>query len=264
MQQEFDLGWHSHLLESHTQWTISNIRGESLLERMDRYHLLNEKAVFAHAIWTTAKDRKIMKERGVAIVQCACSNLHLGSGICPIHEYRYLGIPWFLGTDGFNCSPLNAFELMRESVRSSRIMTDDSERWLDAYDVFDRMIRHSPLSKDIWGQPFLKEEKRASFIAMSYENIESDHIIQEMAYYETGENVTDIMQDGIRVKRNREAITGLHKEREIRQRLAEKQMDYQKELQEMEALVPIVVDNIQKSWQYVKNEWVEPLPKIKI
>jgi 5-methylthioadenosine/S-adenosylhomocysteine deaminase len=263
MKKELDIGWHSHLLESHTQWTFSDLQGESLLERMDKFQLLDDKTLFAHAIWTTKEDRELMRNRGVSIVHCACSNLHLGSGICPVHQYKEEQIPWFLGTDGFNCGSLNAFDLMRQSSRLSRIISEDRNDWLAPEEVFEKMINKSPLIKDEWDQPFLQEGQAASFLGLTYHNLSSNDFFLETVYYENGEHLTDIMQDGKWIKRQSEWIFSDDKEWKIRNRLEEKQLAYEKELKKARVSMPMVENKIAKSWEYVKKHWEESLPTVR-
>lgn len=261
MKEEFDIGWHSHLLESHTQWTFSHVKGESLLQRMDKFQLLDEKTLFAHAIWTTEEDRVLMRDRGVSIVHCVCSNLHLGSGICPVHHYQSHNIPWFLGTDGYNCGNLSAFELMRQSSRLSRIASDDRKDWLDPIEVFKRMINKTSLSKEEWDQPFLQEGQLASFLGLTYENVTAAEFFSEIVYYENGEHLTDVMQDGKWIKQQNKRILSSEKERKIRNRLKEKQLEYEQELKKAKSKFQMVENKISQSWEYVKEHWKESLPK---
>ncbi len=262
LMKDFNIGWHSHLLESHTQWTYSHLAGESLVKRIDRHGLLNEKSVFAHAIWTTESDRKRMADKGASIVHCTCSNLHLGSGICPIHRYQAYGIPWFLGTDGFNCGTLNAFELMRQAARTSRIASDDRLEWLRAEDVFKKMIKPTNLCKDDWNTEFLAEGQPASFLAFHYQDIEPAEFFDEVVYYENGENMRDIMMEGSWIKK--EGIDFVYNE-DIKcsaTRLKELQLDYEIQLKEARINFGFVDNILSKSWEYALDYFPEQLPKL--
>ncbi|WP_163538460.1 amidohydrolase family protein [Gracilibacillus sp. YIM 98692] len=263
MKNEFELGWHSHLLESHTQWTYSKQQGESLLQRIDSYGLLDEKTVFAHAIWTTEEDRKLMSDRGVSIVHCTCSNLHLGSGICPIHLYQSQSVDWHLGTDGFNCGTLNAFELMRQAARVSRLATDNHENWLTAEEVFIRMITPTSLSKKDWVHDFLSENQPASFLAFSYEDLLPEQFFSEVVYYENGENMRDIMMDGAWMKRNGVDQLSSPEISLARRRIQENQIDYQQEINQARSQFSTVNKKITKSWEYVQKNWPEAIPKVR-
>ncbi len=65
-----------------------------------------------HMVYTTADDRRIMKENGIAAVTCPGSNTKLASGIAPLTEYVAEGIPTAIGTDGPASN--NCLDMFRE------------------------------------------------------------------------------------------------------------------------------------------------------
>ena len=75
--------------------------------------LLDVPAFFAHCVWVTKQDMKIMKKHGVSAVHCPTSNMKLGSGFAPIPALLKAGINVGLGTDGCaSNNNLNMFEEM--------------------------------------------------------------------------------------------------------------------------------------------------------
>ena len=70
--------------------------------------------VLAHVIHVDAEERALLAARGTNVAHCPSSNLKLGSGICPVPEYRAQGIRVTLGADGAPCNDrLDAFTEMR-------------------------------------------------------------------------------------------------------------------------------------------------------
>lgn len=66
-----------------------------------------------HLLYTTEKDREILKEKGIYVVTNPSSNLKLASGIAPVKEYLDMDIPIAIGTDGpASNNSLNFFKEM--------------------------------------------------------------------------------------------------------------------------------------------------------
>lgn len=84
--------------------------------------LLTPRTILAHAIHLSAKERKLIKERGSKISHCPASNTALTSGCCPVRELLNEGITIGLGTDvsgGFSPSIL---EEARHAIWTSRFV----------------------------------------------------------------------------------------------------------------------------------------------
>ena len=67
---------------------------------MKHYGLLTESTIAAHLIYTSAEDRRILKDSGVKIVHCPRSNLYLQNETLNWQDWLGSGIPIGLGTDG--------------------------------------------------------------------------------------------------------------------------------------------------------------------
>ena len=86
----------------------------------DEHGLLTPRTVLAHAVHLSAKERKLVKEKGSGISHCPVSNTSLSSGLCPVRDLLDEGIPVGLGTDvsgGYSSSVLVA---AREAAMVSR------------------------------------------------------------------------------------------------------------------------------------------------
>jgi len=71
----------------------------SYLDVYDRFHLLRERAVFAHCIHLDAHDRGRLAASGAAASFCATSNLFLGSGLFDPQSAAEAGVRVGIGTD---------------------------------------------------------------------------------------------------------------------------------------------------------------------
>lgn len=77
-----------------------NRYGKTPVQIMDECGLFDYGGAGHHLIYTTEKDQKILKEKGIYVVTNPSSNLKLASGIAPVKEYVQKGIPVAIGTDG--------------------------------------------------------------------------------------------------------------------------------------------------------------------
>jgi guanine deaminase len=71
----------------------------SYLDVYDRFHLLRERAVFAHCIHLDEHDRGRLAASGAAASFCATSNLFLGSGLFDVRCAAEVGMRVGIGTD---------------------------------------------------------------------------------------------------------------------------------------------------------------------
>ena len=88
-----------------------------------------------HLIWTDESDRRIMKEKGIAVVTNPGSNTKLASGIAPVADYLRDGITVAIGTDGpasNNC--LDMFREMFLTTGLAKLKENDAAA-VPAYEV---------------------------------------------------------------------------------------------------------------------------------
>ncbi len=77
-------------------------------------------SLFAHGVWLTPNDRKIMKQASIGLAHCPSSNMKLSSGMAPITECLSEGIAVGLGPDG-PAGSNNDFSLMEEMDLASKL-----------------------------------------------------------------------------------------------------------------------------------------------
>jgi len=70
--------------------------------------------VYAHCVWVTAHEQRILADTGTTVAHCPSSNLKLGSGFARVPDLLELGINVALAADGAPCNNnLDAFMEMR-------------------------------------------------------------------------------------------------------------------------------------------------------
>ena len=96
------LHFHTHLSENKEEiaWVAELFPwSDSYLSVYDRFGLVGERSLFAHAIHLSDKDRRRMAEAGASVAFCPTSNLFIGSGLFDLGETRGKGIPVGMATD---------------------------------------------------------------------------------------------------------------------------------------------------------------------
>lgn len=78
---------------------------------------LNERSVIAHTVHLDDDEIEMVRQMGVSCVHCPSTNLKLGSGIAPIHDYIKKGITVGIGADGAPCN--NALNIFNEIKMAS-------------------------------------------------------------------------------------------------------------------------------------------------
>lgn len=111
---------HTHLAETadENDYCIE-IYKKRPLEVMAECDFLGEDVSYAHGIFFTDDELKLLRETNTQIAHCPTSNMRLGSGICRVAEMRDMGINVGLGVDG---SASNDSSDMLGEVRNSLLL----------------------------------------------------------------------------------------------------------------------------------------------
>lgn len=102
----------------HMNETVKEV--EECIDRHGKrpFEVLDEQGAFTyggmayHCVHTSPNERDIIKQRGIYVVTCPASNMKLASGVAPLVEYRNMGIPVAIGTDGPASN--NCLDMFRE------------------------------------------------------------------------------------------------------------------------------------------------------
>ena len=74
--------------------------------------VMDTPVLFAHGVWLSGDDMRLIAERSASVAHCPVSNLKLGSGVADVHAMIENGVNVCLGTDGV-CSN-NSLDLFEE------------------------------------------------------------------------------------------------------------------------------------------------------
>ena len=105
---------HIHVSETEKEHNECMERhGVTPVQYFEQMGIMDNPAYFAHCVWCTDKDLRIMAKKGATLVHNPSSNLKLGSGFARIPEALIAGVNVALGTDGVaSNNNLNMFEEM--------------------------------------------------------------------------------------------------------------------------------------------------------
>jgi cytosine/adenosine deaminase-related metal-dependent hydrolase len=86
--------------------------GKMPAEFMDEVGLVGRNVVFAHGVWLTEKEWRILAKKGATVAHCPSSNMKLASGIASVPEMMRTGVNVSLGCDGGPSN--NCYDMIRE------------------------------------------------------------------------------------------------------------------------------------------------------
>lgn len=152
-----------------------------------------------HLIYTDAKDRRILKEKGIYAITNPSSNLKLASGIAPVKEYVDMGIPVAIGTDGpASNNNLNFFKEMYLTAALQKIKYQDAAA-LCPYEVLKMATVNGA---DMLGLPdcnAIAQGKQADLILIDLlkPNMQPiNHLVDNLVYSGSNDNVIMTMIAG--------------------------------------------------------------------
>ena len=98
---EAGTGIQTHVDESrHQMMSGPRLMGRSLTAHLHEIGFLGPEVSFAHYVWPSEEDIRMLADAGAAIVHNPSQNLKLASGIAPITKMREMGLRFAFGTDG--------------------------------------------------------------------------------------------------------------------------------------------------------------------
>jgi len=208
---EHDLGLHIHVSESDFEQSVIRERyGCTPSEFLDRCGILGPKTLAAHCVKVSDPDIALLARRGVSVVTNPVSNLKLGNGVAPVPKLLEAGVNVALGSDG--AASNNALNLFRElsflgllhkgltgdttavpAPEALRIATANGARALGLEDCGEVRVGAKAdltvLDIDVpWLRPY-------------------NDILSSLVYCARGDEVRDVMVDGVFLLRDRELLT---------------------------------------------------------
>jgi len=91
--------------------------GKLPAEFIDEVGLVGPNVVFAHGVWLTEKECRILAMKGASVAHCPSSNMKLASGIAKVPEMMKDGVNVSLGCDGGPSN--NCYDMIREMKTAS-------------------------------------------------------------------------------------------------------------------------------------------------
>ncbi|MCG8562584.1 MAG: amidohydrolase family protein [Hyphomicrobiales bacterium] len=213
LAEEFDVGLHMHLAESRVQAVTGIERyGKTLTAHLEDVGLLSPRFTGAHCVWLDDDDVHRLADNGCAIAHNPGSNLRLGNGIAPARRLLAKGATVGIGTDGSHCSDhQNMFEAMRLASFVSRIVSPETDDWLETTEVIAMATEGSAMALgfgDDVGR--LAPGARADIVFLDLSNINFVPLndpANQIVHAEDGSAVRSVMIDGDFILKDRQFTT---------------------------------------------------------
>ena len=213
LQKEFQIGIHTHLLESKVQTEISQQRYQkTLVEMIDDLGMISDKLFCAHTNWVTDQDISILGSKGASVIHNIGSNLRGSAGISPIFKLRKAGCNIALGADGSSSNgSQNMFTLTRLALTAHRVNQPDMKKWLTTRDIMQFLTSggaKASLLEQSSGS--LEQGKKADLVLYDKSSIwltPFNEPYRLLAWAENGSSVHTVMIDGEVVVENGQVLT---------------------------------------------------------
>jgi 5-methylthioadenosine/S-adenosylhomocysteine deaminase len=190
---------HIHVAEEKYQVEDAQLRyGVRPLYALDAMGVLSERTVAVHGCWFDADERRLLAERGAALVHCPSSNMFLGDGVTDVVDLRALGVRVALGTDG-GCSNsrVSVFDEMRACALLQKV-TQQNGQAISAEKCFAMGTR---LGGEVLGLPVgrIAPGYRADLVALDLSDPSlwpQGPLAKNVVYSMSARAIRDVMVDG--------------------------------------------------------------------
>jgi cytosine/adenosine deaminase-related metal-dependent hydrolase len=200
--EQFDLGIHTHLLETRLQsWAARKFYKKALCAHLAEIGFLSSRLSTAHSVWLDEREMDLLAASGASVVHNPASNLKLGSGIAPIAKLKRRGINIALGTDGGDTSDsYSIFEQMRLAAYLSRVVAQDPDHWITASDALTMGTVNGAQAVPAWRGKIgmIKPGYRADLVLLkpSLRLRPLRDIVHQLVFCEGGQSVDTVLVDG--------------------------------------------------------------------
>lgn len=159
---------HIHAAESIMDQEDSRKKyGLPVLERLDRFNLLNPGSLIVHGAYLNEKEMDLIRERGCYLVLNPSSNMNNGVGLPDYRKLKEHDVPCLLGNDGMGPSLANEWQALLFGMH---------HRYGDplgfSLDDLLQIIRNSyHYASGLWDLPLgrLEEDYAADFMLLDYD-----------------------------------------------------------------------------------------------
>jgi 5-methylthioadenosine/S-adenosylhomocysteine deaminase len=191
--------FHIHLAEERYQVEDSLARyGARPLHAVEAMGILGDRLVAVHGCWFDEGERRLLAERGAALIYNPSSNMFLGDGVTDVVDLRALGVRVALGTDG-GCSNsrVSVFDEMRACALLQKV-TKLNGHAISAEQCFAMGTR---AGGEVLGLPIgrIAPGQRADLVALDLGDPSlwpEQSLVKNVVYALSARAVRDVMVDG--------------------------------------------------------------------
>jgi len=125
LAKKYDVHIQTHASES--DWAhlyVKEKMGENDATALNKFGLLGEKSIIAHAPFLEEDDINIMAEGGSTIAHCPLSNAYFANSVLPVKDFKERGINIGLATDISGGYSPSMYHAIRQAVVSSKMLQD--------------------------------------------------------------------------------------------------------------------------------------------
>lgn len=214
---------HTHASENATEVDLVRQQtGKDSVEFLHGLGLTGAHATFAHCVWLTAQEHRLLRETRTVVCHCPSSNLKLASGLAKIPELLQEGVAVALGADAAPCN--NTLDMLMEMrlaalIHKPRVGPLAMEPWKVLELATLGGARALGLEDELGS---LEPGKRADLIVVDvgepHSVPSSKDVAAQLVYSARASDVRHVVIDGRIVMRDRELLT--LDEREVSARAA--------------------------------------------
>jgi len=199
--ERFDVGIHTHLLESKVQTRLAQERhGCTMVQHLERMGLLSPRLSCAHTIWIDEPDIERLARHGAVVVHNPESNLKLGTGIAPICSMVAAGVTVALGSDGSVTNDnVQLHEAMRLAATLGRVIEPDRRRWVTGRQALSMATAGGARAAQLPDLGRIEAGCRADVVLYDLNRAEWTPVndpVRQMVFAESGASVHTVIVDG--------------------------------------------------------------------
>jgi putative selenium metabolism protein SsnA len=145
------VGFHVHVAEhSVDEFDALQKHGMRAVDRLQRFGILGEKSIVAHAVHVDAREIELLAETGTWVSHQPRSNMNNGVGLPPVESLLRAGVRVCLGNDGFS----NAMWEEWKSAYLAHKLINRDPRWMAASTVEQMAVfNNRDLAQAVLGGP---------------------------------------------------------------------------------------------------------------
>ncbi|MBI2881871.1 MAG: amidohydrolase family protein [Candidatus Tectomicrobia bacterium] len=266
---EVGTGIQIHVIESRYQMMYGpRILGTSTIGHLKNIGFLGPEVSFAHCIWPSEEDIRMMADSGTAVLHNPTQNLKLASGICPVSVLRERGVRFAMGTDGSSFNDDN--DLWTELRLGWFLARPPSINWesIPAREWMSRCIQEGNRIAMHDNLGSLEEGKTADIILLdgrgvykdpdSHPNLDPWMVLLHRA--QGGRDVHTVLTGGKVVRRKRKNV--LVDEADVARRLRKVLRKRYQRLRKDKPFFAPIAEGIRRHFQAWEREAEVPAPRV--